>query len=448
MAVSIHIVWPAAIADTATCKLVSYQLGGKQEETISRSQYQSVGDYTYEAALAPGLYDLQIIGYGSIPFVYHTQDSVLLYPTVQTLNNYTVSTTDLEQKALGQYLDYYTQYVGLLEEAEQQLKTVWSSDGLPAALQMFKPKYVALRKGMNSRMDSIQVRYSSTYTSEYLVPMLTVGVDMPDTADLFEHLRASYFTAWHLDAASFHNPIADKELQHYFKFFATSAGSMYDGLSFLFTHNDVLQDKVASDALIEYVSNLLLEQHHPQAEDHIVYLYENFAGGCGDHSITDGPLNLGQRIENTQKGKLLPAMQFEYYGDSDKSISVGKGVTKTKPTVLYFWKSTCAYCTSSAPDLEKLAKSYSAEMEVLAVSLDKDYSHLEGYLTHVGKQADRYRSQHVIDCWEKRNFNSEQIQQIYVSSTPMYLFLDKEGIIRFKTNNSAQLKEFLEIYSF
>jgi len=57
---------------------------------------------------------------------------------------------------------------------------------------------------------------------------------------------------------------------------------------------------------------------------------------------------------------------------------------KGKPTILVFWASWCPHCRKEMPQLKELYNQEGGDIQIIAVSMDKDLEKLKKYLEYFG----------------------------------------------------------------
>ncbi len=102
-------------------------------------------------------------------------------------------------------------------------------------------------------------------------------------------------------------------------------------------------------------------------------------------------------------------------GDHIYQLSAYKG----KIVILDFWASWCAPCKKSLPELHRIAKKYTGDLEVLAVTIDDDKDN-----------AIRFVSQNNIELIIPFDAKKEVAGLYDIAAMPSLFVIDRGGVVR------------------
>lgn len=435
----IYLQLPKEQQNTTLPEMYFYENGNLK---LMEKAVQNKKSYVFKTPKTRGFYEIKIGEVGKIPFVFTNQEKIYVTPSLEDIENYTVSSNDSENLVLKDFLKEYKNYLNLIAETENTLKQNWQTEGQKNAVVCFINEYIKIRKDNSIQIERIIKEFPESYTSNYLAPLLLPTLPQENETDLLSFFHKNYFSNWNLSSdEALNNPIIMDEFKMYLTFFATKSGSLEDALNIIMSHKDLINNLHVKEKLIELVSLKLIELQHPKAEEYAIYLNDNFNQACPDEALattTNKNFSLATRIKNMKIGKQWPVMKFELLDDLNKN-PVEVGVKKDKKVVLYFWRSTCEHCKATSKEVENLA-AQNLDIEFVSVSLDKDKEHLLGYLKYIKETEKRNRPINWKECWESNGFESEQLKQVYISGTPLFIILNEEGIVTYKGHTIDQLK--------
>lgn len=398
--------------------------------------------YSFNLPKKNGLYEITIGNLGKIPLVYNGQKKIVLQPSLTEINNYEVLGKDKENFALKMFQKTYQNYLGSFEGLEEELKLNWPSKNKKEVVTTFVKNYASLRELIGKEFKNIENEYPNTYTSKYLTKYLNY-IPAPNNEDLLNFYRNNFFSNWDLSKQeALNNPMLLHEIKKYLIFFASNNGSIYNGLNSIMTQKDLVKNKEIKQIIIELLSIEIYNLQFPKREEYINYLNENFLALCTDHSDENlsNNLNFSVRIKNMNIGNKFPVMNLQLLNSSANEKTISTNIND-RNTMLYFWKSTCDYCKATVQNIEEYAKKNKDNLTVIAVSLDKDKENLIGYLKYLKEVEKRDRPNNWVECWESQGYDSDELKKIYIDGTPLYILLDKNGIVQFKGHNLDQIKE-------
>ncbi len=119
-----------------------------------------------------------------------------------------------------------------------------------------------------------------------------------------------------------------------------------------------------------------------------------------------------------KEGMPFPALQLKMMKD-DKPFDLAK--TKGKVVVLDFWASWCEPCKVELPALNKLAKQYAKDVEVIGINLDDNAADAQKFL-----QAHKVDFMIVKKPTDNKSFNPSD----EISAMPSSFILDRSGVVR------------------
>lgn len=119
-----------------------------------------------------------------------------------------------------------------------------------------------------------------------------------------------------------------------------------------------------------------------------------------------------------KEGMAFPALQLKSMKD-DKPFDLTK--SKGKVIVLDFWASWCEPCKVELPALNKLAKQYSKDLEVVGINLDDNAADAQKFL-----QAHKVDFMIVKKPTDNKVFNPSD----EISAMPSSFILDRAGVVR------------------
>lgn len=148
-----------------------------------------------------------------------------------------------------------------------------------------------------------------------------------------------------------------------------------------------------------------------------------------DNEITGKTASIIKVEKPIQQGKIFPDITIHYI--SGETISTKD--FKDKIIVINWWSTGCAPCREEIPELNKIARKYESNNDVLFLAITDD------------------KKDKVEDFLKKHEFNYKQgienndISKVFEGSYPKHIIIDKNGIVIFYLPGYiVQTSEFIE----
>ncbi len=167
----------------------------------------------------------------------------------------------------------------------------------------------------------------------------------------------------------------------------------------------------------------------------VKYIYDTYSDNCLVDIDFAKHKELAN-IKNTQVGATIPdAALYDLQG---KIRSLKNELKQKEYTIIYIWLSGCHACAKKTPELKKLADGYAKNLQVFAISLDKEKAEWSAAI-------DKYNIKNWINVSELVELAESTIAPKYNTRTTPKLFLvDRNGEIIAKDVFGEDLKQLLD----
>jgi len=326
---------------------------------------------------------------------------------------------------------------------EQQMDSLQKSN----ELDEFDPQYrtksdrlerdiVQLKRKFNASIEDIKTQFPETYISKvlsnfYSFPLKESTVEMDkkyDTQVAFLHLH--YFD--YVDFTDIRYLNNNKWEDFIFQYLLRYVKLDLNGFKFGVNHVLGLAgtNQEVKDRMISYLMDLFAEKG-PQ--EMLAYLADTYGSSC-ESLIKPQTQDLVKKLKLLAIGNVAPDFIAPDINMQGKKLSEQLG---KKATLLLFWSSTCTHCQTEIPNLmAQYAKYRALGFEVIAVSMDKDYS---AWLKFIQEKKLVW-----LNLCEFKGWQSNTAQTYLVHKTPTAYLLDAQGKILDKEFDIAGLGTKLE----
>ena len=409
---------------------------GKQEKLVDSVALDKDGNFKFPKDYPQGFYKLGLkLG---------VKTTLILGP--QPLNKLEASYEQVFQTGFALQNKEMEAWAGLEElklKFERQMDSLMKS----SIFDEFDPRYrskmnkqeadvAELKLKFNSKIAKLKQEFPNTYVSEVLANFYLFSLKESSKETNKEYdTETAYLHLHYFDLVNFKDP---RYLQNPkwedFIFQYLLRYVQLDLAGFKFGVNHVLQlvgpNEDSRQLVLTYLMDLFAEKG-PQ--EMLSYLAENYASSCES-------LLKPQTADKVSKLKVLSvgnkAPDFKAPDISMQAQELSKNLGK-KATLLLFWSSTCSHCQADVPELLDLyAKYRSKGFEIIAISLDKDYS---TWLKFIQEKKLVWLNWSDLGGWKS------QVAQLYmVHKTPTAYLLDGQQLILEKEFPLSELGNKLE----
>lgn len=295
---------------------------------------------------------------------------------------------------------------------------------------------VHLKTAFNKAIDDIKSQFSGTYIAEvvsnfYKFPVKESSEEMNnkfDTEVAFLHIHYFDFVNFKDIRYFNNNKWEDYIFQYLLRYVKLDFNGFKGGVNHILSLAGANQE--VKDRIIGYLLDLFAEKG-PQ--EMLAYLSDTYGSGC-ESLIKPQTQDLVKKIKVLSIGNSAPDFISTDIHMQSKKLSENLG---KKLTLLFFWSSTCTHCQNEIPNLISLYTKYKeAGFEVVAVSMDKDYSIWLKFIQE--------KRLNWLNLCEFKGWQSSVAQTYLVNKTPTAYLLDSQGKILEKEFDIAALGNMLE----
>ncbi len=179
---------------------------------------------------------------------------------------------------------------------------------------------------------------------------------------------------------------------------------------------------------------LLLKSVGIKDDISVTYLLSHYLSDCTDDNVDQSTKTLITSLQNCQPG--TKAFNLSLPDSSNNVVSLAEVASKSKLTILFFWRSDCSHCKEFEPELEVLYKRYkSSGLEVIGISLDNNETTWKKYL-----QANPMSWVNLIpfSSYQRKGIS----ENFPIPGTPSLIAVDKDFIVK----NRLVIRSSLETY--
>lgn len=334
-----------------------------------------------------------------------------------------------------------------LEERKARFEQQMDSIQKNHELDEFDPQYrtksdlmekdiVQLKRKFNASIDEIKAQFPTTYIAEvlsnfYRFPVKESSSEMDkmfDTQVAFLHMHYFDYVDFKDIRYLNNNKWEDFIFQYLLRYVKLDLNGFKFGVNHVLGLAGTNQE--VKDRMISYFMDLFAEKG-PQ--EMLAYLADTYGSSC-ESLIKPQTQDMVKKIKLLAVGNLAPDFISPDINMQGKKLSENLG---KKATLLLFWSSTCTHCQSEIPNLiTQYAKYKALGFEVVAVSMDKDYS---AWLKFIQEKKLVW-----LNLCEFKGWQSNVAQTYLVHKTPTAYLLDAQGTIIDKEFDIAGLGTKLE----
>ncbi|MCX6234734.1 MAG: thioredoxin-like domain-containing protein [Bacteroidetes bacterium] len=289
-----------------------------------------------------------------------------------------------------------------------------------------------------SYIDSINQNYPSSYAARVIKTQNRPYLDcIMSENDRLEYIKTHFWENIDMtDTMLLRSNVFPNLCIEYLSLFGNSQFSQEQlEDAFIQAVNNILAASIKNDKIYSFMLEYLLKgfekYHFEKVINHIATNYVS-TEKCENESI-DGELL--RRLENYQKlaiGKSAPLISLN--DDNNKPIDLLK--INSQYILVLFWASWCPHCTTLLPKLKELYDKKTYNLEIVAISVDKDEKE---YKTALEKGQYPW-----ITGSELKGWNGKTAVDYNIYATPTMFLLDKNKIIIAKPITYQELLNVLE----
>ncbi len=332
-------------------------------------------------------------------------------------------------------------YFRLLTENKKyrlQRDSLARADSLPESVKApLKQKMESARSGMNAVCREVSATHKGSFTGDIVAKMLYIPepTDFPQDKDISRLSYTDFERDYLLDLLPLHDPRVllhnglIRALNVYTQKFCETDSTAYI--------NAIMGKRAGNEKVDTWLFKYLLQTLMNYKDDNgLTYLVKWYSNSCSMEELNKDQSTsiLLTSLKNCATGKkafnlLLPDL-------NGKNGSMAEIASKSKLTLILFWRTDCSHCREFEPELEALYKKYHARgLEVIGVSMDQDEATWK-----------KYMAEHPVPWKSLRPATMEQridlITHFPIPGTPSLVAVDGNYIVK----NRMVIRQDIESY--